>query len=90
MPYAVCINCRRQLTRPGHRGVRLVNLCCPLCGGAIRGARTPIEIARLDAPYPELTELYRNMPRAVERWLYEARKDDAAWVRAMSGSVEVL
>lgn len=78
MPYAICQDCNKILTRSGGRGSRLADLCCPACGGSLRNHPTPPELLAEDPHYPEHTDLYQQMGRAVERWLYEARRNDEA------------
>lgn len=76
MPYARCLDCGRILVRPGGRGSRIANFCCPVDGGAL-----------VNTPAPDLERGERNrIGRVVLKWVYEERKDDPDWRESMSGA----
>jgi hypothetical protein len=77
MPYARCLECGRVLVRPGGRGSRIGDFCCPVDGGALVNAQTPAL---------ERGERART-GRVVLRWVYDERKDDPGWRAAMTGSL---
>lgn len=91
MPYAQCISCNSVLTRPGSRGVKLSGMCCVFCGGDLKTHATPVELYELRyRPYDkELLELYDAAPKAQEKWLYDARKGEAAWMKYVQGSLKL-
>jgi hypothetical protein len=86
MPYAICKDCELIMTRSGGRGRSIKDMCCPACGGDLKGTKTPIELGENTWGFNHpLDEKWRTMGQAVARWLYDARKNEPAWVAAMSG-----